>query len=216
MVDVKICGLTEASGIAAAIEAGADYLGFVFAANSPRVLTPAAAEELAETARQHAKIVAVLVNPGDKQLDKVVKQLRPNFIQLHGKENPDRVRAIWKRYHTPIIKACAISSVREVCDVDRYAQTASHYLLDAKPPKGAAQQGGHGAAFDWKILNGAKLAKPWFLAGGLDADNVAAAIAQTGARLVDVSSGVESAPGIKDPQKVAAFIKAAKAGGEEH
>lgn len=215
MVAVKICGLTEAQGVAASIEAGADYLGFVFAPNSPRMVTPAMAAALAETARAHAKIVAVLVNPGNKQLDKVVKQLRPNFIQLHGKESPDRVRTIWKRYHTPLIKACAVASAREVADVDRYGQTASHYLLDAKPPKGAAFEGGHGIAFDWNIIHGAALAKPWFLAGGLDAQNVGAAIAQTGARMVDVSSGVESAPGVKDPSKVAAFIKAAKSAGEQ-
>ncbi len=207
---VKICGLTEPAGVEAALNAGADYLGFVFATDSVRKTTPEQAAELAKPARGKAKIVAVLVNPGDKQLKKVITHLSPDFLQLHGREKPERIRAIWKRYHIPIIKAFAVSNALDIEDTERYARTAAYYLLDAKPPKETKQAGGHGQAFDWTILRNKKFEKHWFLAGGLDPDNVAEAISQTGARAVDVSTGVESAPGIKDPQKVAAFIQAAK------
>ena len=214
MVRVKICGLTEQVGVHAALEAGANYLGFVFAQNSPRSITPAEAKALAEPARGKAKTVAVLVNPGDKQVKKVVDQLAPDFIQLHGRETPDRVRTLWKRYHIPVIKAFAISSARDIADTARYGRTAAMFLLDAKAPKDTKQAGGHGLAFDWGLLKDAKLDKPWVLAGGLTPDNVAEALAQTHAKILDVSTGVESAPGIKDTQKIAAFIRAAKQAGE--
>ncbi|PHS28167.1 MAG: phosphoribosylanthranilate isomerase [Robiginitomaculum sp.] len=214
MVRVKICGLTEPAGVRTALDAGADYLGFVFAQNSPRTITPAEAAALAEPARGKVKIVAVLVNPGDKQVKKVVDQLAPDFIQLHGRETPERVRTLWKRYHIPVIKSFSISSARDVTDTNRYAHTASMFLLDAKAPKDTRQAGGHGLAFDWRALLSAKLDKPWILAGGLTPDNVAKAIAQTHARVLDVSTGVESAPGIKDAQKIAAFMLAAKQTGE--
>ncbi len=215
MVYVKICGLTEPAGVAAALDAGADYLGFVFTPDSPRSIAPAEAAQLAEPARGKAKIVAVLVNPGDKLLQKVVHHLAPDYLQLHGREKPERVRTIWKKFHIPVIKAFAVSNGRDVADTARYARTAAMFLLDAKAPKDTAQAGGHGAAFDWSILQGQSLEKHWLLAGGLDPSNIAAAIAQTGAKAVDVSSGVESSPGVKDPQKIAAFIEAAKASGEE-
>jgi len=213
MAKVKICGLTEAPGVDAALHAGADYLGFVFAPQSPRLVTPDAAAALAAPARGRARIVAVLVNPGDKLLDRVVEQLRPDFLQLHGKESPQRVRSIWKCFHIPLIKAIGIAGPRDLQSAERYQRTASHYLLDAKAPKGAARAGGLGNAFDWSVLHGAALSKPWFLAGGLTPENVAHAIAQSGARMVDVSSGVESAPGVKDAARIAAFIAAAKAEG---
>ncbi len=210
MTDVKICGLTDAAGVTAALDAGADYLGFVFADNSVRKTSPARAAELAKPARGKAKIVAVLVNPGDKLIKKVVSTLAPDVLQLHGRETPERVRTIWKRYHIPIIKAFAVSSKRDVQDTERYARTAAYYLLDARPPKGAGPAGGHGAAFDWDIIDQDVLAKPWFLAGGLTPQNVAGAIARTGAKMVDVSSGVESAAGVKDPARITAFIQAVR------
>ena len=213
MAKVKICGLGSVDGVAAALHAGADYLGFVFAPQSPRLVTPDAAAVLAAPARGRARTVAVLVNPGDKLLDRVVERLRPDFLQLHGKESPERVRSIWKRFHIPLIKAVGIAGPRDLESAERYARTAALYLLDAKAPKGAAREGGLGAAFDWSILHGAALSKPWFLAGGLTPENVAHAIAQTGARMVDVSSGVESAPGVKDAARIAAFIAAAKTEG---
>ncbi len=215
MAFVKICGLTEASGVQAALEAGADMLGFVFADNSPRTVTPAQAAALAEPARGKAKIVAVLVNPGDKKLKKIVDQLAPDYLQLHGREKPERVRTIWKKFHIPVIKAFAVSNAHDVADANRYARTAAMFLLDARPPKGTAQTGGHGQAFDWDILQGARLEKPWLLAGGLTPQNVSQAIASTGAKAVDVSTGVESTPGIKDAEKVAAFIRAAKETGAQ-
>ena len=215
MAFVKICGLTEAGGVQAALDAGADMLGFVFAPDSPRAITPAQAAALAEPARGKAKIVAVLVNPGDKKLKKIVDQLAPDYLQLHGRETPERVRTLWKRHHIAVIKAFAVSSARDVADANRYARTAAMFLLDAKPPKGNVQTGGHGQAFDWNILQEARLEKPWLLAGGLTPQNVSEAIAKTGAKAVDVSTGVESAPGIKDAEKVAAFIRAAKEMGAE-
>ncbi len=215
MVKVKICGLTEPDGVAAALEHGADYLGFVFAGHSPRKITPAEAVSLAKPARGKAKIVAVLVNPGDKQLKNVIDQLVPDYIQLHGRETPERVRTIWKRYHIPVIKAFKVSSPRDVKDTERYTRTAAQVLLDARAPKNSEQSGGHGECFDWDILQTEKPHKSWFLAGGLNPQNIGTAIVQTGARAVDVSTGVESAPGIKDPQKIKAFIEAAKAAGEQ-
>jgi len=215
MAFVKICGLTEASGVQAALEAGADMLGFVFADNSPRTVTPAQAAALAEAAQGKAKIVAVLVNPGDKKLKKIVDQLAPDYLQLHGREKPERVRTIWKKFHIPVIKAFAVSNAHDVADANRYARTAAMFLLDARPPKGTAQTGGHGQTFDWDILHEARLEKPWLLAGGLTPQNVSQAIASTGAKAVDVSTGVESAPGIKDAEKVAAFIRAAKETGAQ-
>ncbi len=214
MVKVKVCGLTEPVGVAAALEAGADYLGFVFATDSVRKTTPEQAAELAKPARGKAKIVAVLVNPGDKQLKKIVAHLAPDFLQLHGREKPERVRAIWKRYHIPVIKAFAVSTALDIKDTERYARTAAMFLLDAKPPKNTKQAGGHGDPFDWTILHNNNLEKHWFLAGGLTCDNVCQAITQTGAYAVDVSTGVESVPGIKDPEKLTAFIRVAKANGD--
>ncbi len=217
MAKVKICGLKQAKGVAAALEAGAEYLGFVFAPNSPRQVTPEAAAALAEPARGRARIVAVLVNPGNKLLGRVVAQLKPDLLQLHGKESPERVRAIWKRFHLPVIKAVGIAGPRDLEAAERYARTAACYLLDAKPPRGAAREGGLGQAFDWSLPGNAALSKPWFLAGGLTPENVSQAIAQSGAAMVDVSSGVECAPGVKDAHKIAAFVAAAKAeGAGEH
>ncbi len=210
MAKVKICGLKDAAGVAAALHAGADYLGFVFAPKSPRLVTPEQAQALAGPARGKAKIAAVLVDPGDKLLGRVVERLQPDLIQLHGKESPQRVRSIWKRFHIPLIKAIGVADPRDLEAAERYGRTAACYLLDAKAPRGAAREGGLGQAFDWSLLAGAALSKPWFLAGGLTPQNVAQAIAQSGAVLVDVSSGVESAPGVKDAGKIAAFIAAAK------
>jgi phosphoribosylanthranilate isomerase len=213
MTIIKICGLTETEGVSAVLQSGADYMGFVFNANSVRNIAPDKAAALAEPARGKAKIVAVMVNPGDKLVDKVVSQLKPDYLQLHGREKPERVRTLWKKYHIPVIKALAVSGVRDVEDSRRYAHTASQLLLDARAPKGADQAGGHGTAFDWSILQACKPEKQWFLAGGLTADNIAQAIAQTGAPGVDVSSGVEAAPGIKDAIKIAAFVQAVRSAG---
>lgn len=216
MVKIKICGLTDTPGVTAALDAGADYLGFVFADNSPRKISPEQAAELAKPARGKAKIVAVMVNPGDKQLNKVITHLAPDFLQLHGREKPERVRTIWKRFHIPIIKAFAVSSARDIEDTARYARTAAMFLLDARPSKNTGQAGGHGQTFDWTILHDKRLDKPWFLAGGLDPQNITQALARTGARAVDVSSGVEADPGIKDPHKILAFIQAARQTGADH
>lgn len=205
---VKICGLRTEAALDAALDGGADYVGLVFFAPSPRNIAPEAAAPLAERARGRAKIVALLVDPDDALIERVATIVNPDLLQLHGDETPERVRVIRQRFGKDVIKAIKVQSREDVADAARYDAAADIILFDARPPAGADRPGGHGATFDWRSLQGAP--HPYMLSGGLTPDNVAEAIRATGARMVDVSSGVERAPGEKDAGLIRRFLAAAK------
>jgi phosphoribosylanthranilate isomerase len=208
---IKICGLSTAQTLDAALAAGADMVGFVFFEKSPRFVGLDHARELGEQARGIAKIVALSVDPSDRMLAAIVRALAPDFLQLHGSESPERVAEIRRLLEIQTIKAIGVEGAEDLARASAYADTADWLLIDAKPPKGAILPGGNGVAFDWSLARAFTPSKPWLLSGGLTADNVAEAIALSGARAVDVSSGVESAPGVKDVGKVTAFVQAARA-----
>jgi phosphoribosylanthranilate isomerase len=168
------------------------------------------ARVLAERMRGRLKIVALIADLDDTAIAALVQAVRPDFLQLHGSESAKRTAEIRSRFGVAVIKALPVADASDLDQVSDYEKAADMLMFDAKPPQGALRGGGHGAAFDWKILAGRSFAKPWFLAGGLDPENVARAIALSGAKLVDVSSGVESAPGVKDSGRIIAFITAAK------
>jgi phosphoribosylanthranilate isomerase len=207
---VKICGLSTIASIDCSIEAGADMLGLVFFPPSPRFVRAAEGAALRAHIGQRASSVALVVDAGDEELDALIPLVKPDFIQLHGRETPERANAIARRYGRPIIKALGISSPADVLATKAYEPICDWLLLDAKPPKGAALPGGNGLAFDWTVLEGFVSAKPWLLSGGLTPDNVALAIKQTNAPAVDVSSGVERQAGVKDLDLIRSFIAKAK------
>ena len=209
-VRVKICGLTRPEDVSAAAEAGAAYGGFVFFPKSPRNLSPDVARDLALLAPPGLAKVALVVDATDDLLDAICEAVPLDMLQLHGKESPERVAAVRTRYGLPVMKAVGVATEADLPKIGLYAQVADQILVDAKPPKGAALPGGNGVAFDWRLIAGREWARPWMLAGGLSPENVAEAVRLTGARQVDVSSGVESAPGIKDAARIAAFIAAAR------
>jgi phosphoribosylanthranilate isomerase len=209
---VKICGLTSLEALDAALAAGADMVGLVRFEKSPRHLGLEQGRALSLRARGKAERVALVVDADDAALDAVVEAFDPDLLQLHGAERPERVAAIRARLKRPVMKAIGIASVADLAAVASYGGVADRLLLDAKPPADAeALPGGNGVPFDWRLIAGLDAAKPVMLSGGLDGDNVAAAIALTGVRAVDVSSGVERRPGDKDPARIEAFIKAARA-----
>ena len=207
-VKVKICGVRTPAIVGTAAEEGADYVGLVFYERSPRYLTLAEASALAQAASGRIATVAVLVDPDDALIDRVVDQVRPDLLQLHGSETPERVAAIRARTRLPVMKALAVAEAADVAAAGAYAASADQILFDAKAAPGATLPGGNGVAFDWLALKG--LTAPFALSGGLTPDTVGAAIKLTGATLVDVSSGVERAPGEKDAELVRRFIRAAK------
>ena len=211
-VSVKICGLSDPAHVAAAARSGAAYVGFVFFPKSPRNVSLARARALAlETPLGVAK-VALVVNADDTLLDALTAEVPLDMLQLHGSETPERVTEVKNRYGLPVMKAVGVSDAADLQSIDLYSTVADQLLIDAKPAKGSKLPGGNGLSFDWKLLRGRKYwTKPWMLAGGLTPDNAAEAVALTGARQLDVSSGVESAPGIKDPELIARFIAAAQA-----
>jgi phosphoribosylanthranilate isomerase len=209
-IAVKICGLTSADAVDAAIGAGALYGGLNFHPNSPRFVALEQARMLADRMRGHLKSAAVFADLDDARIGEIVKMVQPDFLQLHGQETAQRTGEIRSRFGLPVIKALAVAEPSDFDTVAAYEAHADMLLFDARPPKGAQRGGGHGAAFDWKILSGRTFSKPWFLAGGLTSDNVARAVALSGAQLVDVSSGVESAPGVKDAARIAAFVDATR------
>jgi phosphoribosylanthranilate isomerase len=209
MTDVKICGLKTPETVDAALAGRARYLGFMVFERSPRHIAPAAAAPLAVRARGRADVVAVTVDPADALLDEIAAAFAPDWIQLHGTESPARVGALRRLARKGVIKAFAIARAEDFVTVEAYAPVADLFLFDAKAPPGADRPGGHGAAFDWKLLAGRRFSRPWMLSGGLNPENVANAINLSGAPAVDVSSGVESAPGIKDASRIAAFLAAA-------
>lgn len=207
---VKICGLKTPEAVAAAASAGARYLGFVFFAKSPRAVTPETARALAADAPPGLVKVALAVDPDDALVD-AIATLPIDMIQLHGAETPARVAEVKARTGLPAMKALGVASREDLAKIDAYAPVADQFLIDAKPPKDGALPGGNGVAFDWRLIAGRQWPKPWMLAGGLTAANVAEAARLTGAGQVDVSSGVETAPGVKDPDLIAAFVRAATA-----
>jgi phosphoribosylanthranilate isomerase len=207
----KICGLSTPETVRAALDGGASHLGFVFFAKSPRNLAPDAAARLAPPARaKRVPTVAVTVDPDNALLDQLAATLKPEFIQLHGKETPARAREIGERTGAGIIKALSISTAHDLDAAKAYEDVIAHLMFDAKPPEDSELPGGVGASFDWTLLMGRRFRKPWFLAGGLDPWNVVDAVRLSGATLVDVSSGVERGPGIKDPSLISAFLEAVR------
>ncbi|MEJ0025105.1 MAG: phosphoribosylanthranilate isomerase [Rhizomicrobium sp.] len=207
---VKICGVTSAEAADATLRAGADMAGLVFNPKSPRHLAPEQAASLAARMRGRVRLVALLCDPADEALSAILDAIRPDFLQLHGGETAARVGAIRSRFGVPVIKVLSIAEPADLAGVAAYEDAADMLLFDARPPAGASREGGHGVAFDWQILRGRRFSKPWLLAGGLTPDNVGRALAVSEAPGVDVSSGVETAPGIKSPEKIAAFVSAAR------
>ena len=209
-IAVKICGLTSADAVDAAAGAGAAYGGLVFHRRSPRFVAMEPAQALAQRMRGRLQVVALVADMDDGELDAIVGAIKPDLIQLHGAEDVRRTAEIRARFGLPVIKALAVAESADLQVAPDFEAVADMLLFDARAPEGADRRGGHGAAFDWKILSGRSFVKPWFLAGGLSPDNVGRAIQQSGAKYVDVSSGVESAPGVKDVTAIAAFIAATR------
>ena len=207
-VKVKICGVQTPAIVETAAAEGADFVGLVLFPQSPRHVELEEARVLAAVARGRIGTVAVMVDPDNALVDGVVERVRPDLLQLHGSETPERVAAIRARAGLPVMKAIAVAEAGDVAAAEAYAASADHILFDAKAGPGTALPGGNGMAFDWTALTG--FAAPFALSGGLTPDNVGVAIALTGAALVDVSSGVERAPGDKDAELVKNFIRAAK------
>jgi phosphoribosylanthranilate isomerase len=210
MPTAKICGLSTPEAVAAALEGRASHIGFMFFQKSPRNIEPEASARLAAPARGPVRIVAVTVDPDDELLDRIVAILKPDLIQLHGRETPSRAAAIAGRTGADIIKVLPVADASDVQAASAYETVVSHLMFDTKPPKDAERPGGLGTAFDWSLLAGRRFARPWFLAGGLDPWNAAEAARISGAPLLDVSSGVERGPGVKDPALISAFLEAVR------
>ena len=208
---IKICGLSTADTLRAALDAGADMVGFVFFERSPRFVGLDHARELAAVARGRAKIVALSVDASDRTLATIVARISPDLMQLHGTESPERVAEIRRTFDAPVMKALGVADAGDFDKALEYQDAADWLLIDAKPPRDATRPGGNGEPFDWRLARGFAPKKPWLLSGGLEPGNVGEAIALSGARGVDVSSGVESAPGVKDIEKIKAFVAAARA-----
>jgi phosphoribosylanthranilate isomerase len=208
--EIKICGLKDPEALETAIAEGADLAGMVFFPKSPRHIGLDAAAELAERARGRIRLVALTVDAEDGLVDAIAGRVRPDMIQFHGKESPNRVREIAGRTGLGTIKAIGISGAADLTRADAYAGICDRLLLDAKPSVGADRPGGLGQPFDWTVLEGYEPGVPWLLAGGLAPESVAHALAVSGAPGVDVSSGVESAPGVKDTALIRDFIRAVR------
>lgn len=209
-VAAKICGLSTPETVRAALDGGAAYLGFMFFPRSPRNIAPDAAARLAAPVRGKAKVVAVMVDPTNAAVDEIAKALAPDLIQLHGKETPNRAREIAERSGAGLIKVIPVSEAADLAAASPYEGLCEHLMFEGRPPKDADRPGGLGARFDWDVLSGRRFARPWFLAGGLDPWNVGEAVQRSGAPLVDVSSGVERGPGLKDPALITAFLDAVR------
>lgn len=210
MTSVKICGLTTPETLDAALDGGAAFVGAVVFPKSPRHIDPLQAATLFERARNKAKIVAVTVDADDALLTEIALILKPDLIQLHGSETPARAERVRTLTGAGVIKALPIRVHEDFAEAEAWEPFVDHLMFDAKPPEGSELPGGVGARFDWTLLAGRAFRHPWFVAGGLTPDNVAQAIRVSGAPAVDVSSGVESAPGVKDTALIAAFLKAAR------
>ena len=210
-LDIKICGLKTDEAMAAALAGGASHVGFIFFAKSPRYVEPAEAGRLRQAAIGKAKAVAVTVDADDAFLDEIVEKMRPDMLQLHGAETPARVAEVKARYGLPVMK---VFSVSEAADLDRlkpFIGIADRFMFDAKPPKGSQLPGGNGVAFDWRILAGLDAGLDYMLSGGLNAANIGDALRSANPPAIDISSGVESAPGVKDPALIEQFFRAVRA-----
>jgi phosphoribosylanthranilate isomerase len=208
---IKICGLKTPEALDVALESGADMVGFVFFGKSPRNLALATARVLGQQAQGRAAKVALTVNANDHTLHAIVDALKPDMLQLHGTEPAERVAVVRSRFGLPVMKALPIATRADLSPIREYAKVADCLLFDARPSPGDTRPGGLGKTFDWTLLAGLNTEVPYMLSGGLDPDNVAEAIRITRAPGVDVSSGVERAPGEKDPDKIRAFVRAARA-----
>jgi phosphoribosylanthranilate isomerase len=209
-IRVKICGMRSVADVEAVARAGAAYAGFNFFPKSPRYLAPPQAREVALAAPIGLAKVALTVDADDAWLDQIVEAVPLDMLQLHGHESPARVAELRARYGLPVMKVLGVADESDLANLVEYSLVADQLMIDAKPPKGAKLPGGNGITFDWRLLVGRKWLKPWMLAGGLTPQNVAEAIRLTGARQVDVASGVESAPGVKDAKMISDFVKAAQ------
>jgi phosphoribosylanthranilate isomerase len=208
---IKICGLRSRAEVVAAGAAGAYYIGMVFFPRSPRHLTIADARWLAEAVPDGVTRVAMTVDADDATLGEILDHVPVDMLQLHGRESPERVAQLRAQFRLPVMKAVGVGGEDDLAALDDYARVADQVLVDARPAPGALLPGGNGLAFDWRLITGRRWGLPWMLAGGLTPENVAEAVRLTGATQVDVSSGVESAPGVKDPGRILAFIQAAQA-----
>ncbi|MEZ0002400.1 phosphoribosylanthranilate isomerase [Sinorhizobium fredii] len=208
--DVKICGLKTAEAVEHAVARGASHAGFIFFPKSPRNIEPDDAGRLAERIRGRAKIVAVTVDADNDDLDEIVSALKPDILQLHGSEDPERVLTVKAIYGLPVMKALSIREASDLDRIDSYLGIVDRFLFDAKPPAGSELPGGNGVSFDWRLLDALDGSVDYMLSGGLNAENIGEALALTGARAVDTSSGVESAPGVKDLKLMDAFFDAVR------
>ncbi|MFC0480710.1 phosphoribosylanthranilate isomerase [Gellertiella hungarica] len=208
--DIKICGLKTAEAVTRAVEKGATHIGFIFFPKSPRNIEPDLAGRLADPVRGRVKVVAVTVDADNDDLDEIVDLLKPDILQLHGSESPDRVLTVKALYGLPVIKAFAIREASDLEKIDPYVGIVDRFLFDAKPPKGSELPGGNGVSFDWSLMQSLDEGVNYMLSGGLNKDNVAEALAVTRAPGLDVSSGVESAPGVKDLGMIDAFFDAVR------
>lgn len=208
--DVKICGLKTEEAVEKAVALGASHVGFIFFEKSPRNIEPDIAGRIAEKARGRAKIVAVTVDADSDDLDDIVYLLKPDILQLHGHESPEQILTLKALYGLPVIKVFSIREPADLDQIDAYIGVADRFLLDAKAPAGSELPGGNGVTFDWRLLRNLDADVDYMLSGGLTKDNVAQAIAETGARGLDVSSGVESAPGVKDLERMEQFFAAVR------
>lgn len=209
-IRIKICGITSADTADAAMSAGAEFAGLAFHAGSPRNLSPERAQAIAMRLKGRVRIVALLADARDEDFAAAIAASNADFVQLHGNESPARTAFVRARFGRPVIKAFSVAEEKDFAIVPAYDDAADLFLFDAKAPPGSERPGGHGAAFDWQLLRGRTFSRPWFLAGGLDPENVARAIAVSGAAAVDVSSGVETAPGRKSAELIRAFVEAAR------
>jgi phosphoribosylanthranilate isomerase len=209
--DIKICGLKTDDALAAALAGGASHVGFIFFAKSPRNIDPAEAGRLRKAAMGKAKTVAVTVDADDAALDATVGAMSPDMLQLHGSETPERVAAVKARYGLPVMKAFSVREARDLEAIASYRGVADRFLLDAKPPAGAELPGGNGIPFDWRLLAGLDAGVDYMLSGGLNAANIGEALRLTNPPGIDISSGVESAPGVKDAALIEGFFRAVRA-----
>ncbi len=209
-VSVKICGISTVDDVRACAGAGANYMGLVFFEKSPRNITIPAARDLALAAPVGLAKVALVVNPSDAELDAIAGTVPLDMIQLHGRETPERVAEVKARYGLPVMKSVGIADANDLPKLESYFGVADQILVDAKPPKGGELPGGNGLSFDWRLIAGRRWPCPWMLAGGLTPENVAEAVKMTGTKQVDVSSGVEDAPGQKNAELIQKFVQSSR------
>jgi phosphoribosylanthranilate isomerase len=209
-VSVKICGISTVDDVRACAGAGANYMGLVFFEKSPRNITIPTARDLALAAPMGLAKVALVVNPSDAELDAIAGTVPLDMIQLHGRETPERVAEVKARYGLPVMKAVGIADANDLPKLESYFGVADQILVDAKPPKGGELPGGNGLSFDWRLIAGRRWPCPWMLAGGLTPENVAEAVKMTGTKQVDVSSGIEDAPGQKNAELIQKFVQSSR------